>query len=388
MGGKGESGSIYVGSLDGAKPKFLLKANSIIEFARPNYILFHREQSLMAQWFNLKKLELEGEPFAIADQIAIDPDIGGFAAFSVSENGILAYRSESNPITNLAWIDRTGRALQKLGPAGYYLVPRLSPNGSLLAVSDQNIQTHNADIWLFDVVRGIRSRFMFGPADETYPVWSNDGGQIVFSSDREGVMNLYLKSSDGSGQEQLLLKSNLLTEPIDWSSDGRFILYETLDPVTKFDLWILPLFGDRKPFAYLATPFVEWNGQFSSDGRWIAYASNESGKPQVYVRPFPGPGQAMQISVDGGKFPRWRKDGRELFYVGPDGKMMAVALKTDITVEASQPVPLFDGINPLGPDWNYDVSGDGQRFLVAKTLEAKKPGSVTIVLNWNAGMKR
>ena len=186
-------------------------------------------------------------------------------------------------MTNLAWIDRTGRALQKLVPPGYYLVPRLSPNGSLLAVSDQNIQTHNADIWLFDVVRGIRSRFMFGPADETYPVWSNDGGQIVFGSDREGVMNLYLKSSDGSGQERLLLKSNLLTEPTDWSSDGRFILYEALDPVTKFDLWILPLFGDRKPFAYLATPFVEWNGQFFSDGRWISYTSNESGKPQVCV---------------------------------------------------------------------------------------------------------
>lgn len=234
-----------------------------------------------------------------------------------------------------------------------------------------------------DLVRHSTSRFTFEPADDFGPVWSPDDRQIAFQSDRSGVHQLYLKNADGTGGDQLLLNSNIFDIAEDWSSDGRFILFSRLDPIKRFDLWILPLFGDRTPFLFVTTPFGECCGQFSPDGRWIAYSSNESGRGQIYIRPFPGPGQAMQISIDGGSAPRWRRDGKELFYVAPDGKLMAVKVQASTSLDASVPAALFDAEMAEAPDAQYAVNTDGQRFLVVKNLEGKKPGSITIVLNWN-----
>ncbi|MCI0447215.1 hypothetical protein L0152_28910, partial [bacterium] len=228
-----------------------------------------------------------------------------------------------------------------------------------------------------------RSSDLFDPADDQTPFWSPDGKQIVFGSDRAGgTMNLFLQNADSTKGEKLLLKSDVLNHPSDWSSDGRFILYNRLDPVNKFDVWVLPLFGDRVPFAFLATPFGEWGARFSPDVHWIAYTSNETGRPQVYIRPFTGAGEAIQISVQGGKTPRWRNDGKELFFLALDGKIMSVQLNLGTPIQVSPPVALLEAGRSIYTDNQYDVSPDGQRFLINRILDSKNSASVTVVLNW------
>ncbi|MCI0417362.1 hypothetical protein L0222_31745, partial [bacterium] len=389
LGGKGEAGSVYLGSLNGGKPKLLLNVNSMLAFAPPDYLFFVREQTLMMQRFDMKNLILQDEPFPLAEQLAIHPDIAGFAAFSVSQNGILAFRTDISILTSLFWIDRSGRQLQTVGAPAHYLWPELSPDGKQLVIGQQDIQSHNGDIWLIDLARGLPSRLTFDPADDVAAIWSPDGKWIAFTSDRGEGFNLYMKNADGRGGDQPLLQPSTYIIACDWSPDGKHILYDRLDPIQKQDIWVLPLFGERKPFPFLATPAGEWGGQFSPDGRWIAYLSGESGRNQIYMKPFPGPGQSLQISYDGGQGIRWRKDGKELFYIRGDGKLMSVQLRVGVSVEASAPQALFDsGVttdDPLLP--YYDVSADGQRFIIVRPLEARKPGSITVVLNWNAELK-
>ncbi|MCI0617337.1 hypothetical protein L0244_30550, partial [bacterium] len=382
LGGKGETGSIYIGSLQGENPKFLMQVNSVAAFAPPENLLFVREQTLMVQRFDPKTFALKGSAAPIAEQLAIHPDMAGFAAFSVSDNGVLAYRSESN-ISQLLLVDRSNRHLKEVGAPGYYFAQSLSPDATRVAVTIQDIQTHNGEIWIFNLIRGVPTRFTFDPADDQTPFWSPDGKQIVFGSDRAGgTMNLFLQNADSTKGEKLLLKSDVLNHPSDWSSDGRFILYNRLDPVNKFDVWVLPLFGDRVPFAFLATPFGEWGARFSPDVHWIAYTSNETGRPQVYIRPFTGAGEAIQISVQGGKTPRWRNDGKELFFLALDGKIMSVQLNLGTPIQVSPPVALLEAGRSIYTDNQYDVSPDGQRFLINRILDSKNSASVTVVLNW------
>jgi eukaryotic-like serine/threonine-protein kinase len=246
------------------------------------------------------------------------------------------------------------------------------------------------DIWLFDIARGLRTRFTFDPADEPTSVWSPDGSRVVFNARRKGSLDLYQKASSGAGDDEELLADNLEKVPLDWSSDGRFILFAVGASQTS-DLWVLPLSGDRKPFPFLQTPFDENPGRFSADGRWITYASNESGRYEVYVTPFPGPGAKWQVSTAGGDFPRWRRDSKEIFYLAnaPDYKLMAAAVNGGgSTFEVGAVRPLFDARAVANQRWMYDISPDGQRFLVNTLAEEAASAPITLVVNWPALLKK
>ena len=239
-------------------------------------------------------------------------------------------------------------------------------------------------IWVFDVTRGLRDRFTIGAADELKTIWSPDSSRIIFNSSRKAHLDLYQKAASGVGSEDLLLADSQAKSPTSWSPDDRFILYSS-----GADMWVLPLTGDRKPFPFAQTPFNEAQGRFSPDGHWIAYVSNEAGRNDVYVAPFQGPGGKSRVSTAGGTGPRWRRDGKELFYIAPNNKLMAVTLTaTGNRLEIGAPQPLFD-LQPRNVTQDYyDVSPDGQRFLVNTTDEQLGAAPITLVVNWTAALKR
>ncbi len=242
---------------------------------------------------------------------------------------------------------------------------------------------------MVDLMRGLQSRFTFNPATEDSPVWSPDGSRALFNFNPNGPADLYWKPSSGAGAAEVVLKSATLKQPTDWSRDGRFILYENLDPQTKSDLWVLPLSGDKKPQPFLQTPFNETMGRFSPDGKWIAYVSDESGTAQVYVQPFPASGGKWQVSTQGGYTPRWRGDGKELFYMAADRKLVSVGVNsTATTFEVGSPKVLFQTLVDTAPSTNrYDVSPDGQRFLMSLPDESSISQPITVITNWLAGIQ-
>jgi Tol biopolymer transport system component len=252
------------------------------------------------------------------------------------------------------------------------------------------------DIWLFDIARGLRTRFTFDAADELASIWSPDANRVVFNARRKSHLDLYQKRSSGEGAEEELLADSLDKYPADWSPDGRFILFSVTAPRTGFDLWVLPLVGDRKPFPFLQTEFNDILGQFSPDGRWIAYMSDEARREEVYVAPFPGAGGKWPVSAAGGSWPRWRGDGKEIFYLAPDNRLMAAAVNGQgSALEVGDVRPLFDTraiINDSGSRSTmrsmYDVSPDGQRFLVNTLAQPATSGPITLVVNWPALLKK
>jgi Tol biopolymer transport system component len=266
----------------------------------------------------------------------------------------------------------------------------LSPDGKKVAYDEADLKTGEVSVWLVGEQEA-PLRFTFGSVG-FFPIWSPDGSRVVYSSLR-GPPQLYQKVTSGAGDEEPLLESMQAKIASGFSPDGRFLVYSVLDPKTRFDIWVLPLFGDRKPFSFLQTEAGEMGGQISPNGRWMAYSSNESGTYEVYVRPFPpGPGK-WQVSRDGGSQPRWRGDGKELFYLSTDRRMMAVDIKTDQPAfEAGTPGPLFgarvsnvEGSNP----WSqYAVSSDGRHFLVNRLVEGGASSPITVLLNWRAREKR
>ncbi len=342
----------------------------------------------MAQPFDTARLELSGEPFPVVDTVYYDREEGD-VDFSVSANGVLVYRGGSQS-TRLVWVDRKGKEIRAVGPAGEYRNPAVSPDETRIAINRVDSQTGNSDLWLYDLGRDTPSRFTFHSASESDPVWSPDGQYLVFWSNRESTYGLYQKLASGVGEEEALVKSDVVRYPRDWSVDGRFIVYETEDAKTKADLWVLPLFGDRKPFPFLQTEFPEREGRLSPSGHWIVYDSTESGRREVYVQSFPTPGSKWQVSTQGGSTPIWRKDGRELFYLADDGRLMAVPVSAGNTFEPGSPEPLFQ-IRFLGALFggieHYAVSADGQRFLMNVAVE-EAASPITIVLNWTAGLKK
>ena len=338
-----QSQGIYVTSVDAKESRRLLDVrDSVVAYADPGYLLFRREASLFAQAFDDKKLQLSGHAFPIAEQVGFEASTFQ-TYFSVSQTGVLAYNSSNYGKTQLTWVDRGGKELGSIGqPSNYYIRPWVSPDGKRIAVDGPDLQG-NRDIWLIDLVSGNPTRFTFDASTELFPVWSWDGSRIVFASDREGPRHLYVKNATGAGKEELLLKSDANKIPMDWSPDGRFILYVVNDPKTKIDLWLLPLFGDQKPFPFLQTEASERLARFSPDGRWIAYVSDESGTNEIYVQPFPASGGKWQVSTNGGYHLAWAHSGKELFYLSSDKKMMAVEIKGEgATFERGTPKALFD----------------------------------------------
>jgi len=249
---------------------------------------------------------------------------------------------------------------------------------------------HICAFWLLELGRGILSRFTFDAAVASYPIWSPDGSRIVFQTNRQGNVDLYQKPANNAGSEEPLLANSQSKLPYDWSADGRFLLYRSIDPKSGYDLWALPMDGDRKPFPVTQTEFTERDGQFSPDGKWIAYQSDESGRFEIYVQPFPGPGTKTQVSANGGAQARWRGDGKELFYIALDERLMAVPIRMASdgkATDAGAPIPLFvthvgGAVQGFFRPW-YMVSSDGQRFLMSTiTEEAASP--ITVLLNWKA----
>jgi eukaryotic-like serine/threonine-protein kinase len=252
----------------------------------------------------------------------------------------------------------------------------------------------NADIWLSETARGIPVRFTFRTGFSVNPVWSPDGNWIAFSSSNQGAANLFRKESSGAGDDELLLESSLYDFPLDWSPDGRFLLFARMEPKTGIDLWVLPLDCERKPVPCVCTRFESDNGQFSPDGRWVAYQSNESGRVEVYVQPFPGPGGKWMISTGGGIAPRWRRDGKELFYIAPDGGLMSVPFRNaGQTLKAGAPVALFQtrivyGGTTLRQKHQYTVSPTGRRFLINVIADEATITPISVVTNWPRALKK
>lgn len=397
-----EAEGIYVGSLDAKESKFLLNTNVLAAYApataggATGHLLFMRDKTLVAQPFDAARLQLSGEPFVVMEGVLNFPGDGGptaYAAFSVSANGHLSYLTGKESLTQMVWFDRAGNSLGSVVPPGEYHEPWLSPDGKRIVVGRKDTQSQ--DIWLLDVARGTMTRFTFDPADDVCPLWSPDGSRIIFSSTRAGKFALYQKISSGAGSDELLLGTDYDTFADDWTTtakDGEFLIYETADPKTRFDLYVLPLFGDRKPVPFLQTEFNETHAQFSPDGRWVAYVSDESGRAEVYVQSFPVSGGKWQVSTTGGDQPQWRRDGRELFYVTPDKRLMAAAVTPGASFEAGAPATLFATRIPTTSsidDRNSFVpAADGQRFLVNNLVEEGNTQPITLVLNWAAGLNR
>ncbi len=378
---------ICIGDLRTGRRRMIGTAESRIEYSPAGYLLFVRDRTLVAQAFDAGSLRLTGEPVPIVDGIGTGAN--GLAHFSVSDNGVLVYSASGGGFTQLTWTDRTGKHLAQVGVAGNIGTPALAPDEKRVAVRLLDPEGTNRDIWVFDLERGTNTRLTFDPGTDTSPVWSPDGSRIAFSSERTpNSFTLFQKLSNGAGGEETLLTSAIPTFPTSWSRDGRYLAYVQNSP-TGPDIGVLPLFGDRKPIPFLGTPAIETHARFSPDGKWIAYTSDESGRFEVYVQAFPGPGGKWQISTRGGLQPMWRGDGRELYYLTMDGRMMAVSIKTDAGFVAGVPVPLFDARVPIGPATAlYAVSADGRRFLLNVPVNSDQIAPLTVVLNWNAELQK
>ncbi len=396
-----ENTGVYVGSLN-AKPEQQDSRRLLATTLGPGYVpssdsdsgqvLFLRQGTLMAQPFDARRLALSGEVVPVAEKVGSFLDYGFFSA---SSNGVLVYRSGVGLDYQLTWFDRQGRVLAKVAEPGRYNSLAISPDGKRVAVSRTNPEnTPNWDVWLLDVARNTSTRLTYEQVRATFPVWSADGSSVIFDSIRGGEVSLYLKLASGAGDEQLLLKSDAGYKYATSSSrDGRFLSYTVVNPETKTDLWVLPMQGDRKPTPFLRTEFNERSGQFSPDGHWIAYISDESGSDEIYVREFSsgsaqGSGDAAGkwlISKGGGTYPRWRGDGKELFYVASGGKLTSVDISAKPVFQAGAPRPLFQ----LPPGFiGSEVTPDGGRFLIGVPAALSASVPFTVLLNWQATLKK
>jgi serine/threonine protein kinase/dipeptidyl aminopeptidase/acylaminoacyl peptidase len=380
---------IHLAALDSQETTRLLAADSQVRYAN-GHLLFARTGALLAVPFDADSLKLTGEPFVFADKVRVTGN-SGRGHFSVSDNGSLVY--DPNALADnqqLTWVDRAGRPLGTVGPPGEYEFPRLSPDGKRVAVVRRDPQTRSRDIYVLDLARGASSRLTFDPGDDRFPVWSPDGSHIAWSANRDGAYQIYQKLASGDGTEELLRKEDVIIAPASWSADGRFLLYRRNDPKTRNDLWVMPLAGGRQPALFWQTPFTEAGGRFSPDGRWIACQSDDQGRAEVYVQTFPASGGKWQISTNGGQQPSWRSDGRELYYLSADGKLMAVEVKPGGIFEALAPRALFDlaPVRAIGGASSYAVTAAGDRFLFVTAREEAASLQFTVVVNWAAEVKK
>lgn len=355
----------------------------------PGYLLWMRAETLVAQRFNPASLQTEGDPIPVADSVnsaAVNVNFRR-AAFWASDTGVLAYFVGSGEGFRLTWVNRDGKHRESLGPEDIYEWPRLSPDGHRLAVARSNENSKATDIWIYEFSRNLMTRLTFTGANNL-PVWSPEGRRIAFDSARDGAGFIVRKDVSGAGREERLAEG---PKPVlDWSRDGRYLLYEERNPKTGQDLMVLPLDGPapRTPIPFVQTPFDEKDGVFSPDGKWIAYDSNESGETEVYIQSFPPSGGKWQVSSGGGSYPRWRGDGKELFYrETPLGSVMAAGIHTSPgRVDIDPPHRIFEWGGPP----TYDVSSDGQRFLMLEPPGADRAITqpLTIVSSWQAGLKK
>jgi eukaryotic-like serine/threonine-protein kinase len=385
-----QGNELKVGELDSPQTKELMKSETLAKYAS-GHLLFMREQTLMARPFNPRTLEITGEAVPVAEHIAINGSVT-HPIFSVSDNGSLVYESgETAGNWNLEWVARDGKPVGGVAQPDRYFYPALSPDGKRLAVNLFNGTQGTQDIWIFDLARATRTRLTFGSASQLSPAWSPDGKTIFYQSNATGGFHIYSKAADGSGSEQTVIESKDAEEAIPTPSpDGRYLVYlRRSGGQPSNDLWALPLFGDRKPIPIIQSAFLKNGAAVSPDGKWLAYHTNESGRNEVYITAFPGAGAKWQVSTNGGAAARWRKDGKELYFLDPSDSIVAVDV--NISGQAPQlgvPHALFQANGIQRQTGPYEVTEDGKKFLV--NVGNLKEGSdpLTLVLNWPAELKQ
>ena len=385
MGTAIEGSGIWIGSLDGGEPTRLTHSSSQAEFAS-GHLLFARGDALLAQVFDPDRREFTGEPRTVVEGVAAMSG-AAIAAFTVSQQGLLAYQiGGGDLLTELAWFSREGARLKTLGDPAYHSSPGISPDQTRAAVAIGDPETGAGDIWIYDLERGVRSRFTFDPSEDVGPIWSPDGQRIFWTSGRVADFDLYMKTVDGADTDHEILSEELPQLPVSVSPDGRYLLYWH-NGATDTDLRVLPLDGESEPFDLVADDFNQFGAQISPDGRWFAYDSDESGQSEIYVSSFPEPGRKWQISTDGGSLPRWRGDGRELYFLTPTAKVMAAQVDpSGAAFEVGEVTELFDAPRMSLTGSDYDVTRDGQRFLM-NTVGDTAFQPITLVVNWDAELE-
>jgi serine/threonine protein kinase/Tol biopolymer transport system component len=384
--GRWDKDAIYAGALDSDEKRFVVAATANAAYAAPGYLLFYRDKTLLAQKFDTKSLTLSGAPATLLSDLQYMPQTAR-VLFTVADNGFLIAQSGGEvSVSQLEWFDRKGKATGDVGKRDVYGNVFVAPEGKRISVDIVDMAAQNTDVWTQELQSEKSKRLTFEPSIDVVPVWSPDGKRVVFSSNRLTGFNLYVKNADGAEEEKLIAKDEIDKLPNDWSRDGKTILY-----THGKDLWYLTL-PDLKTAQFLKAPSVLRNGQFSPDGKWVAYASNETGKWQIYVTSFPDARGKWQVSTSGGEQPRWRGDGKELFYMGSDGKMMAAPVTTGANFDAGTPAALFQaGARPAissNDTFDYDVSRDGQRFLIITQAKTGESQPISVIVNWSARLNK
>jgi len=400
-----ETRGVYLGSLDdGTLKRQLLDNLTPVKYmaavpgatAGAGWLVFGRDGALLARPFETSRLEFSGEPSSISDKVGNDLVFTSNFAFSVSDNGVLVLDPGlERQRHQYRWMDRRGQPINSMTMEAGSSCPWLSPDEKRFIADRIDSLTGASHLWLCDLSGSKPERFTFDQASDLSPLWAPDGSRIVWTSNRDGATNLYQKAASGAGEETLLWKSEYLKATTDWSRDGRFIIYRQTGPKTKEDIWALPVTGNgvKEPIPLIRTEYSETAGTLSPDGRWLAYTSNETGQYEIYVQRFPDGGGKRQVSNGGGIGPRWRRDGRELFYYarnGEGGKLMAARVKSGESLEMGAVASLFEfiGGTQIVGSAPYDVTGDGQRFLINELVETKPNAPLTVVFNWTASLSR
>jgi Tol biopolymer transport system component len=396
---KPETTGVYGGALDGSDYHLLLASETnAIYSALPEaasgkngYLLYIQGRKLMGQGFNAPKMGLSGEPMTLADDIGSVRSLS-LAPISVANNATLVYQSTGKPTRQLAWFDRAGNEITEVRDAGDWGPPRISPDGKRAVAGKLGVDGQNADLWTVDLT-GAAKPLGVNQAHEGSPVWSPDGSKVTsfISGKQEGNYNLYVRPAEGGAKPDLLFSSGSPKYPTDWSKDGRYIFFNTVSDATKYDVWAVST-ADRRAGPILDTVNVERDAVISPDGKWLAFDSDDGGRPEVYVQAFNGIDSAgkrrWKISTGGAALPKWRADGKELFYITASGRLMsAVAHPTPDTFEFDQPTKLFQ-TRPIPKVWNFfDVTPDGQKFIVNLPLEWASSSQIMVVTNWTEKLK-
>ena len=375
---------VCVGQLGSENAACLMQSDSRVEYAPPGRLLFVRRGTLLTQPFDEERLRVSGQPAAVADRIAAVAPTGS-GDFTTSADGRLLVYRHGVPASRLVWMDRSGRQVGSIGEPGFFGLVRISPDGERLVVDVENPATGGRDLWLYDLSTGIGSRLTFDPVSAGWPAWSPDGGRIAFGSGRRGPPDIYVKDLSGPLAEKLLFGAPGLQAPSDWTRDGRLLAYVDYAPSRKdqSQIWLLPTTGELKPRRLDESPFSEYTPRFSPDSRFVAFVSEESGPAEVYVAALDG-GRKQRVSPAGGSLPCWSADGKELFFQAADNVLMAVAVRLGQDVQFSAPKPLFS-LPPFPPfplAADYDVSRDGQRFLVNLGTERASQPPLIVTLGW------
>jgi Tol biopolymer transport system component len=396
-GGTAGKPGIYVGRLGSKGRRFVAEAVSAVQYSPPGILLYVRQKALVAQPFDAGKLETVGPPFPlVADMEALgDTQPTGYARFSASTNGLLAVRSGVSSVSQLAWFDRQGKKLSTTGSASDQDEISLSPDGRFVAFERNDPALGSSDVWRLDLERGVESRITYDPGSESTATWAPDGRSIVYTSGDIVSLStdMYQTNSAGTGEKRLLLHTtdgSLFPDAV--SGDGKLLLYEHQTQKGSLDLMLLPLSGGN-PTTYLATPFDEAHGQFSPDGRFVSYTSTESGREEIYVRPFPSGDEKWQVSTAGGDQAVWKGDGTELYYLSAAQEIMAVPVEKKASgLSFGTPLKLF-GVRV--PAWGvtlsrcgFQASHDGTRFLVNEVTGGTDRSPITVALNWTADIKK